>query len=126
VLSGELGVSIVKPKTFGANFTGSPSFWADGIEAHKTALMYVDTVESKYQSLNKCKLLFDLVVINNNNIYIVSGNIPIRLAKFERNFTKRNFYFVTQFMSKRNFYFETEGVLCVLKINNYKAQSPWL
>ena len=33
------------------------------------------------------------------------------MAKFERNFTKRNFYFVTQFMSKRNFYFETEGVV---------------
>ena len=29
------------------------------------------------------------------------------LAKFERNFTKHNFYFITQFMSKRNFYFET-------------------
>ena len=29
------------------------------------------------------------------------------MAKFERNFTKRNFYFITQFMSKR----ETEGVV---------------
>ena len=46
----------------------------------------------------------------NNNIYIDYGNIPIRLVKFERNFTKRNFYFGTQFMSKCNYYFETEGV----------------
>jgi hypothetical protein len=46
----------------------------------------------------------------NNNIYIVSNNISIRLVKFKRNFTKPNFYFVTQFMSKCNFYFETEGV----------------
>jgi hypothetical protein len=45
-----------------------------------------------------------------NNIYIVSGNIPVHLTKFERNFTKRNFYFAMRFMSKRNFYFETEGV----------------
>ena len=55
-------VSIVKSKTFGTNFLGSPPFWADGTEAHKTALMCVDTVESKYKLLNKCKLLFDLVV----------------------------------------------------------------
>jgi hypothetical protein len=32
------------------------------------------------------------------------------LTNFERNFTKRNFYFVTQLISKHNFYFETEGV----------------
>ena len=38
--------------------------------------------------------------------YIVYGNIPVRLTKFEINFTtKRNVYFVTQFMSKRNFLF---------------------
>ena len=110
VLSGELGVSIVKSKTFGANFTESPSFWADGTEAHNTTSMCVDTVESKYQLLNKYKLLFDLVV-HQHNIYIIYGNIPVRLARFERNFTKCNFYFVTRFMSKRNFYFETEGVL---------------
>ena len=45
-----------------------------------------------------------------NNIYIVFGNIPICLVKIEKNFTKRNFYFSTQFMSKRSFYFEMEGV----------------
>ena len=45
-----------------------------------------------------------------NNIYIVYGNISVHLVKFERNFTKRNLYSVTQFMSKRNFYFEMEGV----------------
>jgi hypothetical protein len=55
-------VSIIKSKTFGANFTGSLPIWADGIEAHETALMCVDTVESKYQFLTKCKLLFDLII----------------------------------------------------------------
>jgi hypothetical protein len=62
VLSGKLGVSIVKLKTFGANFNGSPQFWVDDTEAHKTTLMCVNAVELKYQLLNKCKLLFDLVV----------------------------------------------------------------
>ena len=103
----------VKSKTFDANFTGSPPFWMDGTEAHKTALMCVDTVESKYQLLNKCKLLFDLVVHHQQHLhcfYVVSGNVPVHLAKFERNFTKHNFYFVTQFMSKCNFYLGTEGV----------------
>jgi hypothetical protein len=113
VLSGELGVSIVKSKFFDANFIGSPPFWADGTEVHRTALMCVDVVESKYQLLNKCKLLFDLVVHQQQHLhcfYIVFGSILVHLAKFERNFTKRNFYFVTQFMSKCSFYFETEGV----------------
>jgi hypothetical protein len=55
-------VSVVKSKTFGANFTGSPPIWADGTEAHKTALMCINAVESKYQLLNKCKPIFDLVV----------------------------------------------------------------
>ena len=32
------------------------------------------------------------------------------MVKLKRNLTKRNFYFLTQFMSKRNFYFETDGV----------------
>ena len=49
-------MSIGKSKSFGANFTGGPSFWADGTEAHKTVLMCVDAVESRYQLLNKCKL----------------------------------------------------------------------
>jgi hypothetical protein len=57
-----LGVSIVKLKTFGANLSGSPPFWADGTKAHKTILMCINTVESKYQLLYKCKFLFDLVV----------------------------------------------------------------
>ena len=52
-LSGELGVSIVKSKLFGANFSGNPLIWADGTKAHKTVLMCVDTVESSYQLLNK-------------------------------------------------------------------------
>jgi hypothetical protein len=98
-----MGVSIIKLKTFGANFTGSPSFWTDGTEAHKTALMCIDAVESRYQSLNKCKLLFDLILHQQQHFTLF-------LTKFERIFTKRNFYFVTQFMSKGNFYFETEGV----------------
>ena len=104
-------MSIVKSTTVGANFIGSPSFWADGTEAHEIPLMCVDDVESKYQLINKCKLLFDLVVYHQQHLNIVSSNIPVHLAKFERNFTKHNFYFVTQFMSKRNFYFETKGVL---------------
>jgi hypothetical protein len=62
VLSSELGVSIVKSKTVGANFTGRPPFWVIGTEVHKTALMCVNAVESKYQLLNKCKPLLDLVV----------------------------------------------------------------
>jgi hypothetical protein len=53
-------VSIVKSKTFDANFTGGPPFWVDGTKAHKVALMCVNAVESKYQLANKCKLLFDL------------------------------------------------------------------
>ena len=101
---------MVKSKKIGANFTGSPPIWADGTEAHKTAFMCVDAVESMYQLLNKCRLLFDLVVHQKQH-YIVSGNIPIRLAKFERNFTKCTFYFVTHFMSKRSFYFDTKGVI---------------
>jgi hypothetical protein len=52
-LSGELGVSIVKSKLFGAKFSGNPPIWADGTKAHKTVLMCVDTVESSYQLLNK-------------------------------------------------------------------------
>ena len=57
-------------------------------------------------------MLFDLVVhwFSNNIVYIDFDNIPVCLAKFERNFTKRKFYFVMQFMSKRYFYFEMEGV----------------
>ena len=72
--------------------------------------MCVDAVESKYQLLNKCKLLFDLVIHQTTTLTFFFGNIPIRLARFERNFTKRNVYLVMQFLSKHNFYFETEGV----------------
>jgi hypothetical protein len=106
-------VSIVKSQTFDTSFTGSPPFWADGTEAHKIALMCVDAVEFKYHLLNKCKLLFDLIVHHQQHLhcfYIVFSNVPICLAKFKRNFTKRNFYFVMQFMSKCNFYLETERV----------------
>ena len=55
-------MSIVKLESFGANFTGSPPFWADGTEVHETTLMCINAVESKYQMLNKCRLLYDLVV----------------------------------------------------------------
>jgi len=34
----------------------------DGTKVHKIALMCVDAIESKYQLLNKCKVLFDLVI----------------------------------------------------------------
>ena len=67
--SSELGVFIVKLKTFGANFTRSPSFWTDGTEAHKTVLMCVDAIKSKYQLLNKCKLLFHLVVHQQQHLH---------------------------------------------------------
>ena len=59
----------MKSKTLGTNSTGSPSFWADGTEAHKIALMCVDVIESKYQLLNKCKLLFDLVVRQQHHLH---------------------------------------------------------
>ena len=62
-------MSIVKSKTFGANFDGSPPFWVDGTKAHKTMLMCVDVVESKYQFLNKYKLLFDLVIDQQQHIH---------------------------------------------------------
>jgi len=62
VLSGELGVSIIKLKSFGANFSGSLPFWVDGTKTHKTTLMCVDDAKFKYQLLNKCKLLFDSVI----------------------------------------------------------------
>jgi hypothetical protein len=53
--------------------------------------------------------MIDLVVHQQQHLHC-SGNIPVGLTKFERNFTKRTFCFVTQIMSKRNFCFETEGV----------------
>jgi hypothetical protein len=67
-----------------------PSFWVDGTEAHKTALMCVDAVKSNYQLLNKCKLLSNLVVHQQQHLHCF-GNIPIRLAKLDKNFIKRNF-----------------------------------
>jgi len=59
----------------------------------------------------------------NNNIYIDPRSIPIRLAKFERNFTKCSFYFVMQFMSKRKSYLET-GVDVSIRYSFYKWLSP--
>ena len=44
-------------------------FRADGTKAHKTALMCVDAVESKYQSLNKFKLLFDSIVHHQQHLH---------------------------------------------------------
>ena len=111
-------MSIVKSNFFGANFTGSLPIWADGIEAHKTALICINIIESKYQWLNKCKLLFDLVVHQQQNLqYIVSNNILVHLAKFKRNSTKRNFYI------------ETEGVIYLGQLlaskvhNNFKLRN---
>jgi hypothetical protein len=62
-------VSIVKAEAFGANFTGSLPFWTDGTETHKAVLMCVNAVESKYQLLNKCKLLFDLVIHQQQHLH---------------------------------------------------------
>jgi hypothetical protein len=41
--SSELGVSIENQKNFDANFIGSPSFWADGTEAHLLMSSEVET-----------------------------------------------------------------------------------
>ena len=71
--------------------------------------MCVDAIESKDQLVNMCKLLFDLVVHQQQHLHCF-GQHSSSLAKFERNFTKYNFYFVTLFMSEHNFYFETEGI----------------
>ena len=65
-------MSIVKLKTFDANFIESPLFWVDGTKMHKTVLMRVDAIESKYQLLNKCKLLFDLVVHEQQHLHCFS------------------------------------------------------
>ena len=62
-------MSIVKSKTFGANFIVILPFWADGTKVHKTALMCVDAVESKYQLLDKCKPLFHLVVHQQQHLH---------------------------------------------------------
>ena len=62
-------MSIVKSKTFGAGFTGSLPIWTDGTKANKTALMCINVVESKYQLLNKRKLLFDLVVHQQQHLH---------------------------------------------------------
>jgi hypothetical protein len=69
--SNELGVCIVKSNTFGANFTRSLPFWVDVTKAHKTAFMCVDAVKSKYQLLNKYKLLFDLVVHQQQHLHCI-------------------------------------------------------
>ena len=55
--------------TFGTNFTGSLQFGADGTEAHKTALMCIDVVESKYQLSNKCELLVNLVAHQQQHLH---------------------------------------------------------
>ena len=56
-LANKLGVSIVKYLT-----PISLEARQFGTEAHKTMLICLDTIKSKYQPLNKCKFLFDLVV----------------------------------------------------------------
>ena len=40
-----------------------------GTEAHKTALMCIDAVKFKYQLVNKYKLLFELVVHQQQQIH---------------------------------------------------------
>jgi hypothetical protein len=62
-------VSIIKSKSSTANLTGSMPFWANGTKAHKTALMCVDAFESKNQLLNKCELLVDLVVCQQQHLH---------------------------------------------------------
>jgi hypothetical protein len=53
--------------------------------------------------------MIDLVVHHQQHLHCFWQHSS-SLMKFERNFTKRTFCFVTQIMSKRNFCFETEGV----------------
>ena len=62
-------MSIIKLNFFYANFTGISPFRADGNKVHNTALMCVDAIESKYQFLNKCRLLFDLVVHQQQHLH---------------------------------------------------------
>ena len=62
-------MSTVNLNFFDTNFTESPPFSADGIEVHKVMLMCVNAVESKYQLLNKCKFLFDLVVHHQQHLH---------------------------------------------------------
>ena len=75
---------------------------------HKTVLMCVNAVESNYQLLNKCKLLFDLVLYHQHPSLFGRS-----LREISPNIT---FYFVMQFMSKRTFYFETEGVSYIMGV----------
>ena len=102
---------IVKLITFGTDIIGSPPIWADGTKAHKIVLMCIDAIKSKYQLSNKCKLLFDLVVHQQQHLRCFWQHSS-SFGKDCENFTKCHFYFVTQFMSKCNFYIEMEGVYC--------------
>jgi hypothetical protein len=52
-------------------------------------------------------LLFDLVVHQQQHLHCFWQHSN----SFGGDFTKRNFYFIKQFMSTRNFYFGTEGVI---------------
>ena len=64
-LSGEPWVSIVKLKTSGANLTRSPPFWADDTKAHETATPLIPNIKC----WTKCKLLFDLVVHQQQHLH---------------------------------------------------------
>jgi hypothetical protein len=68
-LSGKVGVFIVKSKTFGANFTGSPQFGRMAQKRIKTVLMCVDAIEFKYRLLNEWELLFDSVVHQQQHLH---------------------------------------------------------
>ena len=84
--------------------------WADGIEAHKTASMCIDTVKSKYQLINKCKLLLELAVHKATTFTSILATFQFVCRCLKRNFSKHKFYFILLFMSKRKFYCEMEGV----------------
>ena len=58
-----------KVKNFWRRFDRKSTILADGTEAHKIVLMCVDAVESKYQLLNKCNLLFDLVIYQQQHLH---------------------------------------------------------
>ena len=84
--------------------------WADGIEAHKTASMCIDAVKSKYQLINKCKLLLELAIHKATTFTSILATFQFVCRCLKRNFSKHKFYFILLFMSKRKFYCEMEGV----------------
>ena len=62
-------MSIVNLKTFGAIFTGSLSFWADGTKAHNILVDVRRRRRVQISVLKQVKLLFDLVVHQQQHLH---------------------------------------------------------